>query len=63
MTFNKANPGREKGPPPFCHPCGKNGGRGLCKGCYQAAWGVVKVGLFTWEELEKLGKCYPLRKV
>ena len=33
--------------------------RGLCKGCYQAAFRRVKSGSVTWDRLEKSKKCLP----
>lgn len=35
------------------------GGRGLCSHCHQAASNLVKKGVTTWEELEKLGLANP----
>lgn len=33
-----------------------NGGRGLCKSCYQQVWQAVNSGQYQWDELERRGK-------
>lgn len=35
--------------------------RGCCSGCYNYWNKLVKSGIITWEELERRGKCYPIK--
>lgn len=37
--------------------------RGLCRGCYQSAWSLVRAGRTTWANLERTGKALPAGKV
>lgn len=36
--------------------------RGLCRNCYYQAIKIVKEKVYTWEELEKLGKVLPSKR-